>query len=151
MAEEQQASYNGWARVEVMGHQTHIGYVRTEAYGQAVMFRVDTPELPEREYVLEEPEYASFSEAENLTRSQWVPAGSKVLRKARDGCSVLVGAGSIYRILPCTEAAALKAIDQTSRPELKLISLPEGKALPSPEQQPTSYRDAEDDDPDAAF
>jgi hypothetical protein len=46
-----QAQFNGWARVEVMGHQTHIGYVRTEAYGAAVLFRVDTPDLPEREYV----------------------------------------------------------------------------------------------------
>ena len=56
-----QAQFNGWARVEVMGHQTHIGYVRTEAYGAAVLFRVDTPELPEREYVLESPEWSEDS------------------------------------------------------------------------------------------
>ena len=50
MSEENQASFSGWAKVEVMGHQSHIGFVRTEAYGQAVMFRIHTPELPVREF-----------------------------------------------------------------------------------------------------
>ena len=27
-----------------MGHPNHIGYVTTEAYGQAVLFRIDRPE-----------------------------------------------------------------------------------------------------------
>lgn len=115
-----QSQFNGWARVEVMGHQTHIGFVRTEAYGQAVMFRIDTPELPEREYVLTEPEYIG---------GHWTPAGAKVQRAATRGCSVLVGAGSIYRIVPCSEAAALKAIESAGRAELKLIELPPDKLL----------------------
>jgi hypothetical protein len=42
---------------------------------------------------------------------------------------VLVGAGSIYRILPCDEAAAMRAIETLARAELKLISLPPEKAL----------------------
>lgn len=121
--EEKQAQFNGWARIEVMGHQTHIGFVRTEAYGAAVLFRIDTPGLPEREYVLDEPAYVD---------GRWISAGATVKRMERQGCSVMVGAGSIYRIIPCDEAAALKAIDSTSRPELKLISLPEGMALPAP-------------------
>ena len=120
MSEQAQAQFNGWARVEVMGHQTHIGYVRTEAYGQAVMFRVDTPELPEREYTLTAPAYVSGS---------WTPSGATVKREAVRGCSVLVGAGSIYRILPCDEAAAISAIEESQRAELKLISLPEMKML----------------------
>ena len=86
MSEENQAQFNGWARVEVMGHQSHIGYVRTEAYGQAVLFRIDTPELPEREYTLKEPEYVD---------GRWTLAGAKVRRSATAGVSVLVGAGSI--------------------------------------------------------
>jgi hypothetical protein len=133
MSEENQASFTGWARVEVMGHQTHIGFVKTEAYGQAVMFRVDTPELPEREYVLTEPAYVS---------TVWTRAGATVRRIARPGCSVLVGAGSIYRIIPCTEAAALKAIDADERAVLKLVSLPESAALP-----PGEERDEAGDDP----
>lgn len=117
---EEQAKFNGWARVEVMGHQTHIGYVRTEAYGQAVLFRIDAPELPEREYILEQPAYCE---------GRWTPAGSKVQRPATPGHSVLIGAGSIYRIIPCTEAAALRAIESNERAELKLIELPPDKAL----------------------
>lgn len=131
MDETKQAQFNGWARVEVMGHQTHIGFVRTEAYGQAVMFRIDTPELPAREYILEEPAYVDVSE----NGRQWMRAGAKVQRAATPGCSVLVGAGSIYRIIPCTEAAALKAIESTQRPELKLIELPPQAALAAAEPE----------------
>ena len=120
MDEQQQAKFQGWARVEVMGHQTHIGFVRTEAYGQAVMFRIDTPERPEREYVLQSPAYC---------QGNWTPAGAKVRRAATTGCSVLVGAASIYRILPCTEEAAWAAIDYEERAELKLIELPPEKAI----------------------
>jgi hypothetical protein len=133
--ENEQAKFEGWARVEVMGHQTHIGFVRTEAYGQAVMFRIDTPEAPEREFVLESPEYCG---------NTWTPAGSKVKRASREGGSVLVGAGSIYRIVPLTETAALHLIDKNSPAPLKLVALPEGKALPAPEE-PEQEDDDEDD------
>lgn len=115
MSEQQQAQFNGWAKVEVMGHQTHIGYVRTEAYGQAVMFRIDQPEFPARQYVLDKPAFAD---------GKWTPAGATVERPAILGCSVMVGAGSIYRIVPCTEEAARRAIESEMRSELKLIELP---------------------------
>jgi len=118
---ENQASFSDWAKVEVMGHQSHVGFVKTEAYGQAVLFRIDTPELPEREYVLEEPSWVG---------GKWMPVGTTVLRAGSPGVSVLVGAGSIYRIIPCTEGAARKAIERDVRGDLKLVSLPEPKALP---------------------
>ncbi len=135
MNEQQQASFNGWARVEVMGHRPHVGYVRTEAYGQAVLFRIDTPELPEREYVLTEPAYTVQD-----GRSSWTPKGAKVLRGAVDGISVLVGSGSIYRIIPCTEAVAMKAIEDLGRSPLKLVELPPSLALES-----ASEPDSQDD------
>jgi hypothetical protein len=124
MNEDQQAQFNGWARVEVMGHQTHIGYVRTEVYGQAVMFRVDVPSLPERDFVLQEPSWVGPEGGRTWTR-----AGAKVQRIATEGHSVLIGAGSIYRILPCSEAAALKAIELSVHSELKLIEPPRDRAL----------------------
>ena len=151
MNEQQQSNFNGYARVEVMGHQTHIGYVRTEAYGQAVMFRIDTPELPEREYTLKEPEYVTVTLADNLSRSHWAPAGTVVKRLARPAVSVLVGAGSIYRIIPCTEEAALRAIDETTRPKLILVALPEGKALEAPRDEPEDEREDKDNDPDEDY
>jgi len=124
-----QAQFNGWARVEVMGHQTHIGYVRTEAYGAAVLFRVDTPELPEREWVLEKPEWGERG---------MIPAGTKVKREGSPGVSVLIGAGSIYRIVPCSEAAALRAIENERRAGLRPVEVPGGLAL-------AAVADAEDD------
>lgn len=33
MTEQQQAKFDGWAIVDVMGHQRYAGYVTTEAYG----------------------------------------------------------------------------------------------------------------------
>jgi hypothetical protein len=135
--ETQQSQFKGWARVEVMGHQTHIGYVQTEVYGQTTMFRVDTPDLPEREYELKEPAYVE---------GRWTPAGAKVQRLARPGCSVLVGSGSIYRILPCDESAALRAIDSEQRAELKLISLPQAMLLDAGEEDGEDEDEGSDED-----
>ena len=136
--ETKQSQFNGWARVEVMGHQTHIGFVRTEAYGQAVMFRVDVPQLPEREYVLREPAYID---------GNWTPAGATVRRAASEGLSVLVGAGSVYRIIPCTEAAAMKAAESNIRAELKLVSLPPEKAIAAAADAPEDDDDDQDRNP----
>ncbi len=134
MTEQQQSSFFGWAKVEVMGHQSHIGFVKTEAYGGAVLFRIDSPGAPEREYTLESPEYA-----EELTGvRRYCPKGSVVKRKERSPVSVLVGAGSIYRIIPCTEAVALQAIEREQRAELMVASLPAGAALPALEASDNS-------------
>ena len=138
MNEIPQAQFSGWAKVEVMGHQTHIGFVRTEAYGQAVLFRIDTPELPEREYELERPEWCG---------QVYAPAGTKVQRPAEPGVSVLIGAGSIYRIIPCTEEAARKAIESNRRAELKLVALPPGKTLAAAAAVDLEDDDQDDDDP----
>lgn len=115
MSDQDSNSFTGWAKVEIMGKQAHLGFVKTEVYGQAVMFRVDTPQLPERQYVLESPAFVD---------GKWCPAGTTVLRVASEGCTVLIGSGSIYRLTPCTEAACLRAIEMGQRAELKLISLP---------------------------
>lgn len=114
------ANFNGWARVEINGHNTHIGHVETQAFGGAVLFRIDRPEIPECE--------------ETLTRSEWVdsvraPAGSVVKRGAIPAASVLVGAGSIYRIIPCTEEAAMLAIRQSESRPLFLVKLADAPAI----------------------
>lgn len=110
---EAQNKFSGWARVEVMGHVTHIGYVTTEYYGSASFFRVDTPGLPEREFKLEKP---MFLDGEQYD------IGTVVRRDGTQPVSVLVGAGSIYRILPMSEDEAKLSIDRlTSRP-LAIVS-----------------------------
>jgi hypothetical protein len=144
MSELEQSQFNGWAKVEVMGRQTHIGFVRTEAYGQAVMFRVDTPELPERDYVLKAPAYVTTDSGAQV----WTPAGATVRRGASLGCTVLIGAGSIYRILPCNEATALQAIEADQRAELKLIAVPQVFALAATVGEISHDQDDDDDDDD---
>ncbi len=103
-----------------MGHQTHIGHVTTEAYGQAVLFRIDRPEIPEAE--------------ETLTASEWIGdklcrPGSIIKRGKIEPVSVLVGSGSIYRIIPCTQEVAIAAIRTSERRPLMVVKLVEGNAL----------------------
>jgi hypothetical protein len=124
---DNQAEFKGWARVEVMGHQSHVGYVTTEAYGQAVLFRIDRPEIPEAEETLAGPEWVG---------EQRCPAGTIVKRPKLEAATVLVGSGSIYRMIPCTEAVAMKAIRESERRPLILVKLPEVAQLPAAPVQP---------------
>jgi len=113
--EPKQAAFEGWAVLELMGHQREIGFVTTEAYGQAVLFRVDTPELPEREFVLTAPEYTSAG---------WSPAGSKVKREGIPAKSRLIAPGALYALNPCTEEAARTALERSVSRPLILIQVP---------------------------
>lgn len=116
----QQAKFDGWAIVDVLGHQRYVGYVTTEAYGQAVLFRIDVPELAERERVTKAPGY---------TGGRYLPAGTTVTEGAVAGYSKLIGAGSIYAITPCTKAAALEAVEQSQPRPLMSAQLPPDRSL----------------------
>jgi|SRR5882724_5292506 len=132
-----QAEFKGWARVEIMGHQVHIGYVTTQAFGQAVMFRIDQPAIPGTEETLAAPEWVGEVIA---------PVGSVVKRADIEAFTVLVGSGSIYRIIPCDEAAAAKAIRTSQRRPLILVRLPEGQQLPAPVVKIDRWEHGPDDD-----
>jgi len=100
---EQQSKFEGWAIVEVMGHNAFQGFVTTESFGGTVLFRVDVPEIPQ----------------------QTTEAGT---REAVPAFTKLIGAGSIYCITPCTEDTAKAArLSSVYRP---LIPLDVVKALP---------------------
>lgn len=119
---ENQTEFSGWARVEVMGHNTHIGFTTTQVFGQAVMFRVDQPGIPECE--------------ETLVRNEWVGdtyahAGSVVKRGEIPPVTVFIGSGSIYRMIPCDEAAAMAAIRASVRPPVSIVKLADRKELPA--------------------
>jgi len=129
MSEPKQASFEGWAIVELMGHQREIGFVTTEAFGQAVLFRVDTPDLPEREFVLASPEYAHISD----DLRQWCPTGTKVKRAESPARSRLISPSALYAINPCTEEAARTALERGNPRPLILIELPPKLALEPPE------------------
>lgn len=137
MEPQQQAKFEGWAIVDVMGHQRYVGFVTTEAYGQAVLFRIDVPALEARERVTKQPEYVEH---------RYVPAGTTVKEGPVPGYSKLVGSGSIYTITPCTEQAALKAVEAMQPRPLMSVQLPETAALPAGNPLPA---DDADDDHDA--
>lgn len=138
-----QGTFEGWAIVEMMGHRKEIGFVTTQAFGQAVLFRVDTPELPEREYVLESPEYADVGEG-----TRWCPIGTKVKRASLSARSCLVAPSSLYAINPCTEQAALKAIELGVRRPLIALEIPPQAALNA---APDHDDDSDQYDDDSAF
>lgn len=119
MEQTQQANFSGWALVELMGHQTEIGYVTTEAYGQAVMFRIDTPALEDREWTLEKPEYI-----QSVDGYKERSIGTKVKRAGLPAKSRLVAPGALYAINPCTEEAAKRAIERQVNRPLILVDVP---------------------------
>ena len=137
MSEQQQATFEGWAVVEMMGRQQEIGFVTTEAFGQAVMFRIDQPELPERDIVLKRPEYMEV----DGDYKTW-PAGTKVKRQEVAARSRLVAPGALYAINPCTEEAARAALEKSHPRKLALVEMPPNMAaLPAPQE------DLDDADP----
>lgn len=123
---EQQATFEGWAVVELFGHSREIGYVKTEYFGGTAMLRVDVPERAASEILTTEAQYL------NGTR---VPAGTKLVRDAVPARSRLIGMGAVYALNPCTESAALIAIERMTHQPLRLIDVP---ALPSAEDETDS-------------
>lgn len=134
-----QAKYEGWAIVDVLGHQRYVGFVTTEAYGQAVLFRVDVPALEARERVTKAPGYFSGR--------GYCPAGTTVLEGAVDGYTKLIGSGSIYTLTPCTKEAALAALEAMQARPLMSVQLPPGGVLSAGDEEDQSLSFDDDDAP----
>jgi hypothetical protein len=141
-----QAAFDGWAIVDVLGHQRYVGYVTTEAYGQAVLFRVDVPALEERTRVTVRPGYHGPA-------GKYLPAGTTVTEGAVPGYTKLIGSGSIYTLTPCTKEAALEAVEQAQPRPLMHVTLPPERAIELAVDEAHRAEDADpeedgDDDPD---
>ena len=117
--EQGQSKFEGWAMVEIMGHQKEIGYVTTEYFGAACMFRVDTPDIPEQETVLKRPSYATI----DGKYRQW-PAGTKVRFSSLPGRTRLVSVAAVFSINPCTEEAARVSIVDMVPRTMALVDIP---------------------------
>jgi len=117
---DDQARFDGWAIVEVFGHQRYAGYVTTQAFGQAVMFRVDVPPLDERERITKHFEYVDGVS---------VPPGSTVKENAVPGYTKLFGVGAIYGLTPCTQEAAVLAVAGMQARRLQVVSLAPERGL----------------------
>ena len=135
---KENGTFEGWAIIELMGHNQEIGFVRTEYFGGPALFRVDQPSFEARDYVLERP--------------QWVgdiygPAGSTVQREAIAGKTVYVWPPAIFRITPCTEQTARQAIESLIRAPIKVLNLAEGKLVTAGDINREQDYDDVDSDP----
>lgn len=128
--ELKQGSFEGWGILELMGRQQEIGFITTEAYGTAVLFRIDVPSLDEREFVLTAPEYVD---------GDWVEAGAKVKRPGSPARTRLVSPNALYALNPCSEEAARTALEAASHRPLILIEAPPKKLIEPREQYVEEY------------
>jgi hypothetical protein len=129
---DQQTKFEGWAVVELFGHQREIGFVTTQYYGSAAMFQLDVPEREAREWELDSPQ-----------------AGTKVKKAAAAGRTRLINPSAVYALNPCTEEAAKRAIERNDGRTIQLASFPEGQQA-EPALPTASDQDAIRDDVEAA-
>lgn len=127
-----QAKFEGWAIVELFGHQREAGFITTQYFGNAAMFQLDVPELVERDYILEKPEWG---------KEGMIPAGSTVKKEPIPGRTRLINPSAVYALNPCDEAGVRKALETGARREIKLIKLADGKQLVARHEE--DYEDAE--------
>jgi hypothetical protein len=133
--ETPQNTLETWAVVELMGHQREVGFVTTQYYGAACMFKIDVPELPERESMLTRPKWIEGKHA---------PAGTTIKEAAQPGRSRMVGVSSVYALNPCDRETAIKVLEETSSREIQIVSLAGAQQLPLS----TSLPGEEDLEPD---
>lgn len=115
MEEQKQSSFEGWAVLEIFGHQRYAGYVTTQMFGQAALFRVDVPPLEERERETKHYEY--------LVDGQSIPPGSKVKEAAVQGYTKFFGPGAIYAMTPCSQDVATRAVEKMQPRSLSIVSI----------------------------
>lgn len=137
MSTTEQAKFEGWAVVEIMGHNKEIGFVTTQYFGGPALFRVDQPALPDREY--------------ELVRPQWIDdklcdVGTKVQRQAIPGKTVYVGPPAIFRITPCSQETAMRGVEELIPAPIKILHLVEKKRIAA--GQIPYEAELDDDDPD---
>lgn len=134
---EQQNEFNGWAIVELFGHQKIAGQVTTEYYGTACMFRVDVPELPEREVTLRSGEYSGHT---------YLPAGTRVRRPLEPGYSRLLGVSAIYALNPASKETVLRYVDAARKLPLIPLDLERATALIASADGAAGEEDEEEDE-----
>jgi hypothetical protein len=138
--EAEQNHLETWAVVELMGHQKEVGFVTTQYYGGACMFKIDVPDLPERE--------------KTVTRPQWVgdtlvPAGTVIRLPAEPGRSRMVGVSAVYALNPCDQETAMRVIEEAvGMHDTKVVSLAGCKQLPltAAEEEDDKEEEKEDDE-----
>lgn len=119
----------------MFGHQKIAGFVTTENFGQACLFRVDVPEIPECEVTIERGAWVN---------SEYALPGSKVKQQAEPGYSKLIGPGAVYAMNPCTEATVRAYIEANRKLPLIPLDLVKRQAIAAPDEDDSDRPDSED-------
>ncbi|KAA6459608.1 hypothetical protein DYQ86_15935 [Acidobacteria bacterium AB60] len=119
--ESQTARFEGWALVELMGHQREAGYVTTQYFGDKAMFQIDVPEIPAGQETLTQPKWGDAG---------MMQPGTVIEREAVPGRTRIVNPAAVYALNPATEEAVRAAVSASERRTIKVLSLPTKGDLP---------------------
>lgn len=134
MSDQNQATYSGWAVIELFGHSREAGFVTTQYFGSACLFQVDIPELPEREETLKRPDW-------NDDGTKLLPVGTVIRREAVPGRTRLIGPGAVYAMNPATEQAVRAALENGMRRKFAVVSMPDVPQLEAPDSEEAEEED----------
>lgn len=140
---EQTSTFEGWAKVEMMGRNVEVGFVTTRYFGPAALFQIDVPGVDEHEETLTRPEYVAVDGQDN-----WTPAGAVVKREAIASRTSMIGPSTIYRLTPCTEEVAMKALRERRPRAIAVVSMPVDTGMQLPAEVEAEYPDEDDVDDD---
>lgn len=132
---EQGAKFEGWAVVELFGHQKEAGYVTTQYFGDRAMFQIDVPEVPARQETLERPEWGNLG---------LMPEGTVIEKAPIAGRTRLVSPGAVYAMNPATEEAIRTVVARSERREIRVVSMPESAQLAAGDSLPGEDDEEED-------
>lgn len=140
MDQQTTAKFEGWAVLELFGHNREAGYVTTQYFGDKAMFQLDVPELPERDYELKRPAYVGATLA---------PVGSKVRKEAKEGRTRIISPGAIYAINPCSKELCLATLEELAPRDIKIVELAKTNqiAASSEPQRVSSIHEDPDNEP----
>jgi hypothetical protein len=123
------ATFEGWAHVEMMGHSSVTGYVRTLYFGNVAILEVTQPEIAKRRITLTESGYCDGPD--NVRRLY--PAGTEVEVSLAPG-QTLAPVQSLYRLTPMSEAQAMARI-----PTVRQVLSTPGQLPPAPVSPVSAY------------
>lgn len=104
-----QTHIEGWAIVEMLGHQSITGYVKSFYLGNVSMLEVLQPDTPWETRELPHEDYCVYSPTALWSTRRLYPAGTLV-QTGRPGGSCIVSGTSLYRLTLITEQEAAEQL-----------------------------------------
>lgn len=124
MDEQQAATLDCWAIVEMFGHQRIAGRVRAESFGAACLIRVDVPEIERR-----------AAQRWDVKKKMYAPGPMQRIA----AFTKFIGVSSIYALTPVTEELAREAARECAAEPVNAFGLESvrnlNRALPAGEEE----------------